>query len=77
MQKPDNKTLEEWHKDPANWKLGIIYFNKKDKRIFPPKRLKPLGWTVNFANPKSILALLAILALVLLSIKFLPSWYSQ
>ena len=39
----------------SNWVLGIFYFNTKDKRLFPPKRVPILGWTINFANPYSIL----------------------
>ncbi|TCN53922.1 DUF5808 domain-containing protein [Flavobacterium circumlabens] len=27
-----------------------FYYNPKDKRLFPPKRIKQLGWTINFAN---------------------------
>ena len=50
-EKPSKETLDQWHKDPANWRLGILYFNKLDKRIFPPKKLRAFGWTVNFANP--------------------------
>jgi hypothetical protein len=30
-------------KDPDNWKLGIFYYNKEDKRILPPKRM---AWLV-------------------------------
>lgn len=49
-----------------NWKFGIFYYNKDDKRLFPPKRNKFLGWTVNFANPYSILAMILIIILLLL-----------
>jgi uncharacterized membrane protein len=63
--KPSKETLDEWHSDPSNWKLGIFYFNKKDKRIFPPKRTY-LGWTLNFANPYSILAMLGVIAVVVI-----------
>ena len=52
-KKPSKETIDAWHKDPANWKLGIFYFNREDKRIFPPKRIAMLGWTINFANPFS------------------------
>jgi uncharacterized membrane protein len=48
-----------------NWKFGIFYYNKDDKRLFPPKRNKFLGWTVNFANPYSILAMILAIALVI------------
>ena len=50
--------------DPKYWILGIFYFNKKDKRIFPPKRIKQMGWTVNFGNPASIFTLIVLLAVI-------------
>jgi len=68
-QKPSKETLEKWHKDPNNWKLGIFYFNKQDKRIFPPKKLAQFGWTVNFANPISILAIILIITVTILITK--------
>ena len=68
-QKPSKETLEKWHKDPNNWKLGIFYFNKRDKRIFPPKKLAQFGWTVNFANPISILAIILIITVTILITK--------
>jgi len=37
--------------NPDNYKLGIFYFNRKDKRAIVPKRKRFLGWTVNFARP--------------------------
>lgn len=71
QEKPSKETKDSWHSDPANWILGIFYFNKKDKRIFPPKRIAKFGWTVNFANPISILAIVAIIALVIVIQKIL------
>jgi uncharacterized membrane protein len=44
---------KQWHEDGANWKWGIFYFNPEDPRILPPKRIKQLGWTVNFARWQS------------------------
>lgn len=44
------------------WKWGIFYFNPDDKRIFPPKKDPAFGWTVNFANWRSILAFVLMLA---------------
>ena len=70
-EKPSKETLNEWHKDPSNWILGMFYFNKKDKRLFPPKRLAYLGWTINFANPLSVLAILAIIILTTLLINII------
>ncbi len=65
-EEPSKETIEEWRKDPSNWILGIFYFNKKDKRIFPSKRLSFLGWTVNFANPYSIVTLVVIIVLIII-----------
>jgi len=70
---PTQETLDQWHNDPANWKLGIFYYNKQDPRLFPPKRIKLLGSTVNFANPKSILALIVLVAVIWVVIKFYKS----
>ncbi|WP_449388779.1 DUF5808 domain-containing protein [Chryseobacterium lineare] len=52
------------------WKLGVFYYNKQDKRLFPPKRTG-LGWTVNFANPLSI----ALFLLILMVIIFIPKLF--
>lgn len=46
---------DEWHQDPNNWKWGAFYYNKEDDRLLPPKRIKAMGWTVNFANTKSVI----------------------
>ena len=52
--------------DSKYWKYGLFYYNKEDKRIFPPKRNKWMGWTINFANPISILAFIILLAFIFL-----------
>jgi uncharacterized membrane protein len=66
--KPSKELKEIWRKDPDNWKFGFLYFNKEDKRILPPKKIKALGWTINFANPKSyIVFILLVLFIVGLS----------
>ncbi len=41
--KPTKETLDNWHKDPNNWKWRWLYYNKEDKRIFPPKKNKIMG----------------------------------
>ncbi|WP_100377673.1 DUF5808 domain-containing protein [Chryseobacterium geocarposphaerae] len=50
-------------KEPSHWKFGLFYYNKGDKRIFPPKRFG-YGWTTNFANPLSVSAFLLILIII-------------
>ena len=68
--KPDKETLNRWHNNPDNWKWGTIYYNKEDKRLFPPKRTPMFGWTINIANAWSIIAMviliLAIVGLVMM-----------
>jgi uncharacterized membrane protein len=70
------ETLDAWSKDPANWKWGMIYYNKQDPRLMPPKPNPAYGFTVNFANPKSVrlfLLLIAIPITVVLLVVFLAS----
>jgi uncharacterized membrane protein len=57
--------------DDSKWIWGIFYFNPNDKRIFPPKRIRWMGWTVNFTNPYSVAALLLMIAAVTYIRKFL------
>jgi uncharacterized membrane protein len=58
---PSDYQNEQWQNDPGNWLFGILYFNPKDKRIFPPKRIPSMGWKVNFDNPISVMAMIGIL----------------
>ncbi|MFH6994826.1 DUF5808 domain-containing protein [Flavobacterium sp. FlaQc-48] len=67
-EKPTQEDYDNWHKNPNNWYLGFFYYNPKDKRLLPPKRIQWMGYTVNFANPYSVSLLLPvfiILALIL------------
>jgi len=59
------------YKDSKYWKYRFFYYNKKDKRIFPPKRNNWTGWTINFANPYSITAFVILFALILGFIRFI------
>ena len=45
--------------NPNNWR-GMFYFNKDDYRIIVPKQEKALGWTLNWAQPKTYLFLLTV-----------------
>lgn len=53
---------DKYGNDASNWIWGAFYYNKNDRRIFPPKRHPWMGWTVNFANWKSVLALVLMIA---------------
>jgi len=61
-REPSEEQKNRWQNDPNNWVWGMFYYNPEDPRLFPPKKFKELGWTTNFANPKSVLALLLIIA---------------
>ncbi len=52
--------------NPDNWK-GVFYFNRKDKRIFLPKRNANFGYTVNFGNIYSYVFIAAIILFVILT----------
>ena len=71
----DEKLYQLWHDDPKNWKLGIFYYNARDKRVFPPKRFFNLGWTVNFANADSVLVMMVMIVLIVLIMNALP-WFN-
>jgi len=65
MYDPSQQQSDQWRKDPDNWVWGLFYYNKNDPRLFPPKRLEWMGFTINFANPYSIFV--AMMAFVLLA----------
>lgn len=70
MGKYSQEQKDAWKADDANWKLKVFYFNKEDHRILPPKRFG-IGWTINFAQPLSVLAFAAvIIAGTLLALAF-------
>lgn len=44
--------LQEW-KNPSNWKWDSFYNSKKDSRVWVYKKIKWMGWTLNFAKKQS------------------------
>jgi uncharacterized membrane protein len=67
---PHKEINDKKHDDPSNWKFGMFYYNKNDKRIFPPKRLQSMGWTINFANPYSLIIMIVFIALLIIISKY-------
>lgn len=65
------ETLENWHNNPAYWKNDAIYRNPADPRLFPPKKIKAMGWTINVANRWSIASLVFLLVLIFTGILFI------
>lgn len=69
-KKHDPDFLDAMHKNPNNWR-GPFYYNPKDPRLRVPKQSPIMGWTYNFANPYSWIALIAIILIIVLSQVFL------
>ena len=60
-QKEINKT--EWS-NPENWggpRWMSVYFSKKDSRIWVPKQIPLMGWTLNLARTSGVILFLGIL----------------
>ncbi len=64
------RNYDLWHRDPENWRLGVFYVNKKDSRIFVPKRNKMLGMTLNFGNPLTYLLILFVASVIAALVMF-------
>lgn len=67
---PNEETKNQWENDPNNWIWGMFYYNPKDKRLFPPKRIKEFGWTTNFANPNSVFIMALLILILIVFAKF-------
>jgi hypothetical protein len=55
--------IEACWKDPHSYKCGV-YYCKTDPRVMVPRR-RIWGWTINFARPSAIPALLGMMALII------------
>ncbi|GHA00292.1 hypothetical protein GCM10008090_06260 [Arenicella chitinivorans] len=60
---------QEWQ-DERNWVTWFgIYSSRRDSRLWVPKRMPALGWTINFGHPRGPLlfwCILGVLALLVL-----------
>jgi protein-S-isoprenylcysteine O-methyltransferase Ste14 len=56
--------LNAIHGNPDNWHFVFFYFAPEDPRIVVRKRLRTLGWTLNFARPMALPFLGALIAAV-------------
>ena len=64
--------IENCWKDPHNWKWRV-YYCKADPRAIVPRRLKWMGWTVNFARPSAIPITLLLIALVVVPLRIVTA----
>ena len=62
----DQFEFDRMIQDPINYKAGIFYFNRKDRRILVPKRIIWMGWTLNFANIYTYVMILGLFLVVLI-----------
>jgi hypothetical protein len=56
--------LDALWRDQRNHRYGV-YFCKEDPRVIVPKRIKWMGWTINFARPSAIPVLILLFAILL------------
>jgi hypothetical protein len=50
--------------------IPVIYYQPRDPRLIVPKSIPAMGWTINFAHPHAIRALLALLLVIPLTTGF-------
>jgi len=46
----DESNRKEWE-DSDNWSGPGFYFSKKDSRVWVPKSIPWMGWTLNIGQP--------------------------
>lgn len=63
--------------NPKNWKGYLFYYCKKDPRIIVPKRLRGLGWTLNFARPLAVPVFTAICLFLFSPFYVLDLWLTK
>jgi uncharacterized membrane protein len=67
----ENINESEWN-NPDNWSGGL-YFSKKDNRVWVPKQIRSMGWTINLGQKKGAACMMwtfigAIVLVVLVNI---------
>jgi len=72
----NDQNESEW-RDPKNWRarwIGI-YVAPRDSRVWVPKRIPAMGWTLNFAHRASWWWLAGLLGVPMLFV--VKSWLSR
>ncbi len=60
----DQFSLDRMAQDPKNW-WGPFYGCRKDKRLFVPKLVASMGWTLNMSNPFTYLVIFGIVVIAI------------
>ncbi|WP_304064370.1 hypothetical protein [Pedobacter glucosidilyticus] len=50
--------------DNKNYRFGLFYYNQDDPRTIVPRKLRTLGYTMNFARPISYVALILLIIML-------------
>ena len=66
MPEPDWDTWNRWKNDPDNWIWGVFYFNRQDPRLFVPKKIEWMGFTINFAHKMGTVVFSALIFYILI-----------
>jgi hypothetical protein len=64
--------IENCWNDPHNWKWHV-YYCRADPRVIVPRRLKWMGWTVNFARPSAIPLVGLLVAVLVVPIRIMTA----
>ncbi len=48
--------------DPANYRMGIFYYCRKDERLMPKKHHAGSGWEINYAHRSAPFLLISLIA---------------
>ena len=67
MNQDRRAEIERLWRDPASrkgWGVFGVYYQPRDPRLVVPKKTIQLGWTVNFAHPRVIPALILLMVCV-------------
>lgn len=63
---PSEEQKNRWYNDADNWVWGMFYYNREDKRLWVPRKIKEFGWTTNFANPNATHVMIALIIFMLI-----------
>ncbi len=68
QEKKHSETSDKVITDYTKTKFLIFYYNPDDKRLWVRKRIKWMGWLLNFGHRYAILALIGMLIITFLII---------
>ena len=63
-----NESFDLMVDNPDHYKLGLFYFNRKDKRVIVTRRNRFLDWPVNFARPFAYWSAISIVAITIFAL---------